>query len=147
MERWVGMSAVAVLGHDSDVTTGDDPHGLRARMAVLGLRNKDVAEILGVAPNSVTRAIGTTEPSDTRPRIEDLIVRREQEREAPGAPAGLPAAARKLAQLAGDDRLVDVRIEYIGDGKVQRLVALLVDSALSAEEVEREVREWRKGHE
>lgn len=141
------MSGVATVGHDSVMAPTDDPHGLRARMAVLGLLNKDISERLGIAPNTVTRAINTTERSDARPRIEALLTQIEQEQAtAPVSPSTLPTP-RKLEQLVGDSRLVDVRIEYIGDGKIQRLVALLVDSDLSREQVEREIREWRKSHE
>lgn len=140
------MSTMTAVRQDVGVATGEDPHGLRARMAVLGLLSKDVAERLGIAPNTVTRAVNTREKSDARPRIDALLTRLEEEQSPSPAPFDLPQAARKLAQLAGEDRLVDARIEFIGDGKVQRLVALLVDSNLSREEVEREIREWRKGY-
>lgn len=142
------MSGIAIVSHDSVMAATEDPHGLRARMAVLGLLNTDLAERLGIAPNTVTRAIGTTKRSDARPRIEALLTQLELEQQAaaPATTASLPTP-RKLEQLVGDSRLVDVRIEYIGDGKIQRLVALLVDADLSREQIEQEVREWRRGHE
>lgn len=113
-------------------------------MGALGLIQKDICEALALSPNTVTRAIATTKPSDSRPKIAAYLSRLERERDGSGSQPG--QQPRKLDQLVGDSRLVDVRIEYIGDGKVQRLVALLVDSDLSREDVEREVREWRKGH-
>jgi hypothetical protein len=138
------MNAVAEMRQDVPMS-GEDPHGLVARMLALGLQFKDIAERLDVAPNTVTRAMRKQANSDTRPLVDALLAQLEQERESPP-----PGRERRKAGL---DRLIpegmqldDVRIEYVGDGKIQRLVALLVDSDLSKAQVEAEIREWRKGH-
>ena len=117
-------------------------------MHALGLQQKDLAELLGAAPNTITRALATREKSTVRPKIDAYLTRLEEEQaaSASGSVTQLPDAARRLAALVGDDRLVDVRIEFIGDGKAQHLVALTVDSKLSREEIEKLIREWREGH-
>ncbi len=130
------MNAVAEMRQDVPMS-GEDPHGLHARMLALGLRMQDIAERLGVAPNTVTRAIRTDARSEARPRIDALLTQLEQEREAAGIPVSPPLL---------DQCLVDVRIEYSSDGNTQRLVALLVSNSLSAAEVEAAVREWRRGY-
>ncbi len=137
------MNAVADLRQDVPMS-GEDPHGLHARMLALGLLNKDIAERLDLAPNTVTRAIRTDARSEARPRIDALLTQLEQEREAVETHAVTPPL---LDHLVGQDkRLVDVRIEYSADGRTQRLVALLVSNDLSPEQMEQAIREWRKGY-
>ena len=135
------MHPVAFVPEDVLVPV-DDPHGLKARMAAHNLRNRDLVDMLPASPNSVTRALNTTERSTTRPRIEALLDRLDREQGIPAARTGGTPAADKLAQIVGQSRLVEVRIEYGADGRSRRIVALTADNTLSAEEIDRLVSEW-----
>lgn len=142
------MSTLSTISDDRVMApmTEGDPHGLRRRIAALGLMNKDVAKALDLSLNTITRALNSEKRSTSRPRIVAYLNEIERERGIVPAqsPGQMTPTVRRLAQVIGNAELHDIRIEYSSDGRTQRLVANLGDPTLTPEEMTIALQEWRR---
>jgi hypothetical protein len=137
------MSSVALWAHDDVVTDTEDPHGLKARLRLVGIhKNNDLVELGLGSPNAITRALSTTKPSATRGRIEAYLAQRESDTVIDPK---TPGPGADILKIVGDARAHDVRITYGRDGRIKRLSAVLVEDGLTDAEVEAQMREWREG--
>lgn len=123
----------------TDEDKDKDPHGLKALMAEVGLKQADIVRMLNVAPNTVSRAMSTDETSDTRPLIEALLRRRQAD--LAGGPRPAPGVIENMVQ---GGRMLETRMVFSDSGKSRKIEVLVVDPSLSGEELEEEVRRWRK---